>query len=123
MKRLLLSILLGCLSVFLLVAVGCAARTVITSDPSGAHISVNEHYLGETPLRATIMDEPGAGSVYLIKAEKQGYKTTSKVFREEGLEDAAGCIPNAIYFQLEPDVPAAVPPAGTTPTPKPNPGK
>ena len=94
------------LILFLMIA-GCAGLPatgiVITSDPPGAHISCNEGYLGQTPLTATIPDIPGAGSTYMIKAEKKGYVTATKVFVERGLEYAGNCIPKAIYFQLEED--------------------
>ncbi len=112
MKRVFILVSFSSIVALLLLTFGCAARTVITSEPPGVHISVNDQYLGDTPLRATILDEPGGGSVYLIKAEKSGYKTTQKVFREEGFEDASTCIPNAIYFQLEREEPA---PTGTAP--------
>lgn len=117
MEKQLKAFLICCFLAISFLVIGCAgvpARGVmITSDPSGAHISCNDGYLGDTPLTTTIPDIPGAGSVYMIKAEKRGYATSTKVFREVGLESGGHAIPKAIFFQLEQDKTVAPGGSGT----------
>jgi hypothetical protein len=118
METLLKHFFICCFLAAALFAAGCAGLhatgVVITSDPSGAHISCNEAYLGDTPLTTTIPDIFGSESVYIIKAEKRGYLTSVKVFREVPFQAAADCIPKAIFFQLEEEK-AAAPGGAETP--------
>jgi len=94
---------------------GCAANTNITSNPSGASISLNGAYLGQTPMHTVIKDIFGFGSIYTISATKPGYMPQSMTFQERGLEDANGCIPPQIHFELEAEAPKTAP----APQPKP----
>ena len=117
MEKQLKAFLILCLPVISFLAVGCAGLNatgvVITSDPAGAHISCNEAYLGDTPLTTTIPDIFGSESVYVIKAEKRGHITSTKVFKEVPFQAAADCIPKSIFFQLEEEKPTAPGESGT----------
>ena len=53
---------------------GCAGNAYVTSDPLGAKVYVNDGYKGETPVRVSVPDGFGVGSVYVFKAEKKGYQ-------------------------------------------------
>lgn len=81
---------------------GCAGNAYVTSDPLGAKVYVNDGYKGETPVRVSVPDGFGVGSVYVFKAEKKGYQTETLVFKEQGLEDANAAIPGKINFTLKP---------------------
>lgn len=85
---------------------GCAANTYVTSEPRGASISVNDNYKGETPIRVNVQDEIGIGSIYIFKADLDGYKSDTKVFKEEGLQDPNAAIPKKIHFILKPIQPS-----------------
>src|SRR5438445_212567 len=89
---------------------GCAARTYVASSPSGARISVNDHYEGQTPLFIQTPDILGLGSIYAFKAELEGYETQIQVFKEMDLQDANQAIPAQIYFNLMPKLTGSVPP-------------
>jgi len=80
---------------------GCASVTTITCNPSGATVTVNGKYLGETPTSAKVSDEFGL-SVYTFTAIKDGYRPESKSIREELFEDARAAIPPHIHFELKP---------------------
>jgi len=90
------------LSILVYSGFGCAAHTYVTSQPEGATISVNDNYKGETPLRTNVQDAFGFGSLYVFKAEKEGYRTETKVFKEEGIQDPNAAIPKKIHFVLKP---------------------
>lgn len=80
---------------------GCAGNAYITSDPPGAKIYVNDGYKGDTPVRVSTPDAFGSGSIYVFKAEKEGYETETLVFKEQGLQDANAAIPGQIHFTLK----------------------
>lgn len=81
---------------------GCAAHSYVTSAPPGAKITVNSRVKGTTPLLIKTRDELGLGSVYLFTAELSGYKTQTKVFKENFGADANETIPGGIHFVMEP---------------------
>ncbi len=93
----------GLLIIFaLMVFIGCGGSAYITSEPSGAKVYVNDGYKGETPLNISTPDKFGPGSIYVFKAEKNGYEDKTIVIKEQGLEDANAAIPSRIHFSLKP---------------------
>jgi hypothetical protein len=88
---------------------GCSttATTHITSHPPGARIIINNQYQGETPITVQVEKPPmSQGEVftitYVIKAEKEGYRAQSKVYRGSPFEAATYLIPNRLHFELRP---------------------
>jgi hypothetical protein len=84
---------------------GCYRPTTditITSVPSGVAISMNGRCLGKTPITSSIDDIPGMGSRYEFKAEKPGFVSELRVYREKGLRGPRGCMGPRIMFHLKP---------------------
>lgn len=79
---------------------GCVARSHVASDPEGATIYLNDIPQGDTPLHLAVPDIIGLGSVYIIKAEKEGYKTQIKTFVEQGIQGPPEVIPPTMNFVL-----------------------
>ena len=93
----------------LLVAVavlsGCSAATTITSRPSGATISVNGEYKGETPLKLEFEEDYEIGGTWVFRAEMSGYMPAVKVIRRERFPQLlSGAIPPRIRLDLLPIV-------------------
>jgi len=63
-------ILLTCISVLM---VGCATATRITTTPPGARVSIDDRYLGESPV--IYHDRSGVAETHWISLELNGYKT------------------------------------------------
>ena len=90
-------LLIGC--------VGCVGKAVtrITSDPSGAIVTLDKHYIGDTPFTYTVKSMSGFDNTYTFLAIKDGYRTQTKKFQETvtfgGVKSA---IPPRIHFTLEP---------------------
>jgi len=82
---------------------GCAGMTRITSNVSGASVSLNGSYIGTTPMDYVVKDIWGSLSVYSFTATKDGYSSDTKVIREENffLDDARRVIPPHIHFELK----------------------
>ena len=59
------------LGVACLVASGCASQVSVTSDPSGADITINGRHYGETPQ--TFYVRSSTFGSYSIHLEKEGY--------------------------------------------------
>jgi len=85
-----------------IIASGCAADTYVTSEPDGALIRIDGAGCGRTPLTIHIPDKPDAPSVWVFRAEKEGYRTSELIFREIPPQDASAVIPKNIHFTLEP---------------------
>jgi hypothetical protein len=81
---------------------GCAALSEITSEPSGASVSLNGTFIATTPFSYEAQDIVGMNSSYSFTAEKTGYRPDTKIFREKGFEDAKAVIPPRIHFVLRP---------------------
>ena len=87
-------------------------RTTIKSNPSGAHVFINERYIGETPV---VFYEKKVKIYYLIRLEKKGYmpfieilipsvgKTNMKnwgVLLKSPLEELPPSLPDELTFNL-----------------------
>ena len=86
------------------ITTGCAsAVTRITSSPSGATISLNGRYIGETPVSAEVKQGVGIGYIYRFSATKDGYRGDTKVCDEKFLGDSVrSVVPPSIHFDLQP---------------------
>lgn len=73
---------------------GCTTKCLIKSDPPGAHVSVNNQYVGDTPCVAEWKESDGLFERYVtLQVSKSGYITeTRKVHRDI----------EALYFVLQP---------------------
>jgi hypothetical protein len=74
---------------------------VITSDPAGAGITVNDEFIGNSPVTWTFTKDPGKEQFFLIKAEKSGFRTDYKTLKVP-VSQALDAIPGQIYFSLDP---------------------
>lgn len=83
---------------------GCAAPCRITSNPSGATISLDGRYIGETPMSTSVKHKHFDGvSTYTFTATKQGYRADSKVCQDASVLDwVRDTIPPHIHFDLQP---------------------
>ena len=84
---------------------GCAGVTRITSDPTGATISFNGSYIGESPLAYSL--EPGIhkgwpANTYEFTAEKDGYRGETKIVKERMFQCPRDSLPPQIHFDLKP---------------------
>ena len=82
---------------------GCSTVTLITSYPSGAVITLNGNYVGNTPVSVKVDDTSGQ-STYAFTATKNGYSSDSKLILEaSGINlGPVSCVPSHIHFDLEP---------------------
>lgn len=67
-----------CVSVF---AAGCATSTRITTVPEGAKVTLNNRYLGESPV--ILESRSGFMETHHLKIEKAGYKTQTIPIRKQ----------------------------------------
>lgn len=83
---------------------GCSRRVVeITSNPSGAVVTYNCRYIGETPLYYTVESKTGFNNKYKFCAILQGYEPGSVEFVEdEWAFDIDWVVPEKIHFDLKP---------------------
>lgn len=78
-----------------LVSQGCAARTKIQSQPSGATIFVDGQNVGKTPY--VHRDRKIVGSTTDVRLEKPGYETLNTSFkRDEGIH--VGALIGGLFF-------------------------
>ncbi len=76
----------------------------ITSEPSGALISLNGEVLGETPVVATLRERVGNPRIFDFVAVKEGYAMGRQELREF-LPKADGTVfvfPETLHFALQP---------------------
>ncbi|MCI2082412.1 MAG: PEGA domain-containing protein [Bacteroidales bacterium] len=95
MKKIKYSILLGALALgfALLAASSCASTTIISSNPEGAKVYLDNEYVGLTPYSYT--DTKIMGSQTSIRLEKEGYSpflTTLSKTEEANVEAIVGGI-------------------------------
>ena len=89
---------------------GCATKkttTSISSNPIGVGISVNEEYQGETPLTIDLVKDSKASSefystTFIFRAEKEGYKTETRVFKGRPFQALTYVVPSRLHFALTP---------------------
>ena len=60
----------------------CASYTIITTEPQGANVYVDDYYIGKTPV--VYKDYKPALSSTAIKIEKQGYRTIYTYIQKDG---------------------------------------
>jgi hypothetical protein len=82
---------------------GCTRRIVeITSNPSGAVVTYNQCYIGETPLFYTVESRSGFNNKYKFCVILEGYEPGSMEFIEdEWAFDVEWVIPEKIHFDLK----------------------
>jgi hypothetical protein len=74
----------------------------ITSEPSKAAVSVNEEYIGKTPITHTVKDVDDHDSL-VIKVEKLGYESDMKrIEKKGGGIFRCGKFPPKLHFVLQP---------------------
>ena len=63
---------MGCVVIFALIIAGCSHTALITSSPSNSKVTVNNNYMGVSPV--SLQDTSGFPKTFFVKVEKQGYK-------------------------------------------------
>lgn len=82
--------MLRVLSLGLLLLAGCASRTLIRSNPSGARVSVDGAFVGVTPY--THQDSKVAFSTTAIRLSKPGYQDFVTTLRRDEQLNPAACV-------------------------------
>jgi len=94
-------------SLCLIFLVGCSTTTLVTSNPPGADILLDDAYLGKTPMKCAVASKLGYFNKYIFKAEMKGCKSEMLIFQEPSFySGAAGVIPPEIHFELKQEDPA-----------------
>ena len=75
----------------------------ITSEPSGAAVTLNGEVIGETPFTTTLRERIGNPRVFDFVAVKEGYKKGQKVLKEFLPQDngAVFVFPESLHFDLD----------------------
>ncbi|HDN27269.1 MAG TPA: PEGA domain-containing protein [Thioploca sp.] len=88
-----------------IVGTGCGAtRQVIdiTSEPSKAAVSVNDEFIGKTPIIHKVEDVDEHDSL-VIQVEKLGYESDMKRIEKKGTSIfSSGKFPKKLHFVLQP---------------------
>ena len=86
---------------------GCASKLVkITSKPSLANISINDAYIGKTPIYHQFYDKWYPWPMkktddYMVSAKLSGYDSDVQIFLESPHIADISYVPDAIFFQLK----------------------
>lgn len=72
----------ACAITTFLAAAGCAHTVHLNSYPEGATVYVDGEEIGETPT--TFQETTGWGESHLVRIEKDGYQTASRVVNQSG---------------------------------------
>jgi len=86
---------------------GCASKLVkITSKPSFANISINDAYIGKTPIYHQFYDNWYPWPLkktddYMVSAKLTGYDSDVQIFLESPHIADISYVPDAIFFQLK----------------------
>lgn len=91
----LLTRLVICLVLIQFVTVGCASKTMITSEPEGAEVYIDNVRKGVTPL--SYSDTAAAGSSKQLVLKKEGYKEFRTVIRKSEFQ-VGPCIGGALVL-------------------------
>lgn len=67
--------------IFIALLSSCASTTLITTDPPGAEVYVNEEYLGHSPV--TYEDKKIVFSDNVVRIKKEGYKEMTNFFSRD----------------------------------------
>jgi hypothetical protein len=87
-----------------MIGAGCATQQSIdiTSEPSKAAVSVNDEYIGKTPIVHKIKDVDDHDSL-VIQVEKLGYESDMKrIEKKGGGIFSSGKFPPKLHFVLQP---------------------
>jgi len=91
------------LLLFLLLG-GCGSSSHnlhVTSDPSGAAISLNNKIVCDTPCDVTLSQRVGDYNIYTFRAVKDDYMPGRKAYKEELYHQAVGdVVPEEVHFEL-----------------------
>jgi hypothetical protein len=88
----------------IMVGTGCATRQSIdiTSEPSKAAVSVNDEFIGKTPIIHKVDDVDEHDSL-VIQVEKLGYESDLKrIEKKGGGIFGSGKFPEKLHFVLQP---------------------
>ena len=83
-----------------MVCVGCATPQVIdfTSEPSKAAVSINDEFVGKSPLSYEIGDVDDYCSLQIV-VEKSGFEAEMKRIKKK---QSSGLFPSKVHFVLQP---------------------
>ncbi len=76
----------------------CASTTLITTDPPGAEVYVNDEYLGESPV--TYQDRKVALSQNVLRIKKDGYNEELTFFSRDEEPNVGAIIGGFFVFPL-----------------------
>ena len=88
---------------------GCVVHKVstISSEPPGATVTVNEIFVGRTPVEYTFRDDPqptlGGGDHYHVHVALTGFKSDARVFKDNNRFGSIKYVPDEIHFVLRPE--------------------
>lgn len=95
------------ITIALCMSPGCATKLVkITSKPSFADISINDAYVGKTPMYHRFYDNWYPWPIkktddYMVAAQLSGYEPDVQIFLESPQVADISYVPDEIFFQLK----------------------
>src|SRR5512138_1592116 len=92
------------LGIAIIAFAGCTQSKMVTmkSEPAGAEVTVNGHYIGKAPVSYLFIDRPFTAEDYIVTAKLEGYYDDTRVFIDKPSGGINRYVPDDIIFKLNP---------------------